>query len=138
VGRPLFSRAVYIIRKGIAVILVIDDEPGITELLTDILEFHGHPVMVAHSAEEALDLIQLQRPDAILVDLMMPSIDGLSLALTLRHMNRGREIPLVAMSASDSALALADRIGDFDAYIGKPFENDELVALVERLTRVAS
>lgn len=118
-------------------ILVIDDEPGITELLTDILEYHGHPVMVANDAEEALDIIQVQRPDAILVDLMMPSIDGLSLALTLRRTPRGRQIPLIAMSASDSALALADRTGDFDAHIGKPFENDELVAIVERLTAVA-
>lgn len=119
-------------------ILVIDDEPGITELLSDILEFHGHPVQVAHDAESALNILQIQRPDAVLVDLMMPSVDGLSLALTLRHMSRGKDMPLIAMSASDSALALADRIGDFDAYIAKPFENDELVALVERLMRVAS
>lgn len=119
-------------------ILVIDDEPGITELLTDILEFHGHPVIIANDAEEALDIVQLQRPDLILVDLMMPSVDGLSLALTLRHQPVGRTVPLVAMSASDSALALADRIGDFDAYISKPFETDELVSLVERMLAVAS
>lgn len=119
-------------------ILVVDDEPGITELLTDILEFHGYPVLVANDAEAALDILQLQRPDAILVDLMMPSVDGLSLALTLRHTTLGRSVPLIAMSASDSALALADRIGDFDAYISKPFETDELVGLVRRLTKVAS
>ena len=83
-------------------------------------------------------MIQLQRPDLMLVDLMMPSVDGLSLALTLRHNPSGRNIPLVAMSASDSALALADRMGDFDAHISKPFENDELVALVERLLLVRS
>lgn len=119
------------------VILVIDDEPGITELLTDVLEYHGHPVVIANDAREALSIIRLQRPDAVLVDLMMPSVDGLSLALTLRHTPLGRDVPLIAMSASDSALALADRIGDFDAYIAKPFENDELVALVERLMKVS-
>lgn len=119
-------------------ILVVDDEPGITELLSDILEYHGHPVVIANDAEEALDILQLQRPDLVLVDLMMPSVDGLSLALALRHSPRGRGVPLIAMSASDSALALADRIGDFDAYISKPFENDELVELVERMMRVAS
>ena len=119
-------------------ILVVDDEPGITELLTDILEFHGYPVLVANNAEEALDVLQVQRPDAILVDLMMPSVDGLSLGLTLRHTALARGVPLIAMSASDSALALADRIGDFDAYISKPFETDELVGLIARLTKVAS
>ena len=113
-------------------ILVVDDEPTITELLTDILEFHGYPVMVAHDAQQALDLLPLQRPEAILVDLMMPSVDGLSLAVALRHHPGARDVPLIAMSASGSALALADRLGDFDAYVTKPFENDTLVSVVER------
>lgn len=114
-------------------ILVIDDEPTITELLSDILEFHGHPVMVAHDAQSALDIIPLQRPEAIMVDLMMPSVDGLSLAVTLRHHPSTRDVPLIAMSASGSALALADRMGDFDAHLSKPFDNDALVSLIERL-----
>jgi CheY-like chemotaxis protein len=114
------------------VILVVDDEPGITELLVDILEYHGHPAVVAHDAEAALDIVQLQKPDAILVDLMMPSVDGLSLAVALRHSPVARNVPLIAMSASDSALALADRIGDFDAHISKPFDTDQLVDVVER------
>lgn len=120
------------------VILVIDDEPGITELLSDVLEYHGHPVMVANDARQALDVIALQRPDVILVDLMMPSVDGLSLAVTLRHDPSLAGVPLIAMSASDGALALADRMGDFDAYVSKPFENERLVSTVERLMRVAS
>jgi CheY-like chemotaxis protein len=124
--------------KDVPVILVIDDEPGITELLSDILEYQGHPVIVAHDARSALDIIRLQRPDAILVDLMMPSVDGLSLAVALRHDPIAARIPLIAMSASDSALKLASRIGDFDAYIGKPFENDLLVSTVENFLKVAS
>lgn len=119
-------------------ILVIDDEPGITELLTDILEFQGYPVMVAHDAEEALDILPLRPPDVILVDLMMPAVDGLSLAMALRHNPSSRHIPLIAMSASDSALALANRMGDFDAHISKPFETDELLRLVERYVHVPS
>jgi len=120
------------------VILVIDDEPGITELLTDVLEYHGHPVMTANTAEAAMDLIAVQTPRAIMVDLMMPSVDGLSLAVTLRHNPSLRNVPLIAMSASDGALDLADRMGDFDAYISKPFDNDELVATLERLMRDAA
>lgn len=119
-------------------ILVIDDEPTITELLTDILEYHGHPVLVANDAESALDIIQVHRPDAIIVDLMMPSVDGLSLAVTLRHNPTAREIPLIAMSGSGTALELADRLGDFDAHISKPFDNDVLVAMIERTMRVPS
>jgi CheY-like chemotaxis protein len=119
-------------------ILVVDDEPGITELLTDLLEYHGHPVTVANDARSVLDFLRFQRPELILVDIMMPSIDGLSLALTLRHDPRARAIPLIAMSASDSALGLAGSTGDFDAYVSKPFENDQLVATVERYLKVAS
>lgn len=119
-------------------ILVVDDEPGITELLVDILEYHGYPALVANNAEEALDIVQLQRPDAILVDLMMPSVDGLSLAVALRHNPIARTIPLIAMSASDSALQLADRIGDFDAHISKPFDTDELMDVVKQSLKLAS
>lgn len=119
-------------------ILVVDDEPGITDVVRDILEFHGYPVMVANDAQSALDLIRLQRPELILVDLMMPSLDGLSLAVALRHNLAAKGVPLIAISASDSALALADRMGDFDAYISKPFETADLVATVERFMRVAS
>ena len=117
-------------------ILVVDDEPTITELLTDILEYQGHPVVVAHDAETALDMLPLYRPTLILVDLMMPSVDGLSLAVTLRHSPSLMGVPLIAMSASDSALALADRVGDFDAMISKPFETDELIQTVERFIPV--
>jgi CheY-like chemotaxis protein len=120
------------------VILVIDDEPGITELLSDILEYQGHPVIVAHDARTALDFVRLQRPDAIVVDLMMPSVDGLSLAVTLRHDPIAAHVPLIAMSASDTALDVAARMGDFDAYIGKPFENDQLVSTIEHFLKVAS
>ena len=69
---------------------------------------------------------------------MMPSVDGLSLAMTLRHNPAACDVPLIAMSASGSALELADRMGDFDAYITKPFENDHLISLVEELTAVGS
>lgn len=119
-------------------ILVIDDEPGITELLTDILEYAGHPVMIANDAESAMEFIQLYRPVVVLVDLMMPSVDGLSLAMTLRHNPRTRSVPLIAMSASTSALEMAGDKGDFDATIRKPFDNDALVSVVERFTAVTS
>lgn len=118
-------------------ILVIDDEPTMTELLSDVLEFHGHPVIIADDAQNALDIMAVRRPDAILVDLMMPSVDGLSLAVTLKHHPAARGVPLIAMSASDSALALAERMGDFDASLSKPFDNDDLVRLIERFVKVA-
>jgi|SRR5579875_918673 len=117
-------------------ILVVDDEPAITELLTDVLEYHGHPVLVANDAETALDIMSFKNPDVILMDIMMPSVDGLSLALALRRGARGRDIPLIAMSASDSALELAGRVGDFDAALSKPFEHQELISLIERYISV--
>ncbi len=119
-------------------ILVIDDEWGITELLTDILEYAGHPVLIANDARTALDIIQVQPPTVILVDLMMPSVDGLSLAMTIRHNPLTRRVPLIAMSASDSALALAAKKGDFSAGIRKPFDTDRLIKLVEHFIPVAS
>jgi two-component system response regulator MtrA len=118
--------------------MVVDDEPGITDVIADILEFYGHPVVVANDAQTALEILRLRQPEVVLVDLMMPSLDGLSLALALRHHSSAQYLPLIAMSASDSALALAGRMGDFDAYLSKPFETADLVSLVERCMRVPS
>ncbi|MGH8192207.1 MAG: response regulator [Rhodanobacteraceae bacterium] len=124
--------------KEMVVLLVVDDEPAITQLLTDVLEYHGHPVMIANDAEAALDILALRRPEMIMVDLMMPGMDGLSLAMALRHHPAVKHVPLVAMSASDSSLDLAARKGDFDAYLSKPFETETLLNLVDRYSKVAS
>jgi CheY-like chemotaxis protein len=118
------------------VILVIDDEPAITELLRDIFEYRGHPVVVANDAQSVLDILPLKRPEVIVVDLMMPSMDGLSLAVTLRHHPLLDGIPLVAISASTTALSLAQDTGDFDAVVSKPFDTDALISTVERFLGV--
>ncbi len=117
-------------------ILVIDDDPGVTELITDVLEDAGHPVLVAHNAQQALDVLALHSPEIVMTDLMMPSMDGLSLAATLRHSSGLRGVPFIAISGSDGALALADRLGDFDAHISKPFDTLQLIETVERFIGV--
>jgi hypothetical protein len=78
-----------------------------------------------------------RRPDRHGPHSLATSIDGLSLALALKHNPCAAGVPLIAMSGSDSALAIADGTGDFDAYVGKPFDYDAIVNTVERLLKVA-
>ena len=114
-------------------ILVVDDETDIANLLGTVLREEGFSVRVVTDARQALDVFNSFRPDLVSLDVMMPSIDGISLCLQLR---RETDVPILFVSAKsdppDRVVGL--RIGA-DDYMGKPFDNNELVARVEALLR---
>ena len=99
------------------------------------------PLMAAY-ALFALGIVLIYRASRVLnlahgVMAMLPAYVVVELR-ALRRRPAARDVPLVAMSASDSALELAKRTGDFDAFVRKPFEHDALVSLVQRYARMAS
>ncbi len=108
-----------------AAVLVVDDERYIVDLLTDLLEDEGYRVLRAYDGLAALDQISLQAPDLVVADVMMPRLDGLSLAGEISA--RGLDIPIILMSA-----AVTPRTGGI-AFIPKPFDIDAMLVLVERL-----
>lgn len=103
-------------------ILVVDDERFIVSLLTEILEEEGYTVRVAGDGEAALRQIELRRPDLVVADIMMPRMDGLALAATLRTWSR--PIPVILMSA-----AVTPRSHGV-SFISKPFDIDDLLSAV--------
>lgn len=115
-------------------ILVVDDEPTIVELLSVSLRFQGFEVATASSGAQGLDVARTFRPDAIVLDVMMPGMDGFGLLRRLRA--DGVDAPVLFLTAKDS---LDDKISGLtlgaDDYVTKPFGMDEFLARLRAAVR---
>ncbi|MEV4217644.1 response regulator transcription factor [Nonomuraea sp. ATR24] len=115
-------------------LLVVDDEPALREALQSSLEFEGYRVVTADDGQAALEELARQPYDAVLLDVMMPRLDGLTACRRLR--GTGNHVPVLMLTARD---AVGDRVSGLDAgaddYLVKPFELDELLARVRALLR---
>jgi len=111
-------------------ILVVDDDPDLRELLFTALADEGFEVVPASNGEEALGLLRTFRPDVIVLDLMMPVMDGWQFAKELKA--RDEDIPIVLLSAARDLKAHAREMNAADV-IAKPFELSELIPKIERV-----
>ncbi|WP_436777558.1 response regulator transcription factor [Yinghuangia sp. YIM S09857] len=115
-------------------ILVVDDEPAVREALESSLRYEGYTVALAPDGLAALDALEREVPDLVILDVLMPRMDGLTTARRLR--GRGETVPILMLTARD---AVGDRVTGLDAgaddYLVKPFELDELFARVRALLR---
>ncbi len=118
-------------------VLVVDDEPNIRELVQVALKFHGCSVTTAATGKEALRRAEASQPDLIVLDVMLPDMDGFEVCRRLRA--AGNEVPVIFLTArdtsSDTVTGLA--IGG-DDYVTKPFSVEALVARVRAVLRRAS
>jgi CheY-like chemotaxis protein len=112
-------------------VLIIDDEPSIRRLVSIVLEDEGYAPLAVASAPEGLAHIASSPPDLVLLDLMMPEMDGEEALRCLRLLPGGSEIPVVIMSA---AVTLAHSIAGVQGVLDKPFDLAELLVAVERAT----
>lgn len=110
-------------------ILVVDDEKPISDIIKFNLEKEGFEVVVAYDGEEALEKVEAEQPDLIVLDLMLPKVDGLEVA---RRVRAKHTTPIIMVTAKDSELdkVLGLELGA-DDYVTKPFSNRELVARVK-------
>jgi CheY-like chemotaxis protein len=110
-------------------ILVADDEADVRSLILALLEDEGYRVVVAANGRAALDVVERRRPDLILMDVMMPTMDGREAARRLRERPDTKAIPIVLMSAVGCD-ALQPGV---QAFVAKPFDLDQLLATIDRL-----
>ncbi|WP_440065430.1 response regulator transcription factor [Streptosporangium sp. OZ121] len=115
-------------------VLVVDDEPNIRELLSEALELNGFAVRTAADGRQALEAVARERPDIIVLDVMMPALDGFTVARRLREAD---DSPLLLfLTAKD---AVADRIAGLtaggDDYVTKPFSLEEVVLRLRAIMR---
>ena len=117
-----------------AKLLVVDDEPNIVELLSASLRFAGFEVQTAADGAEALRLARSFRPDLVVLDVMMPDVDGFTVVRRMRE--NGQRIPVLFLTARD---ATDDKITGLtlggDDYVTKPFSLEELVARIRAVLR---
>ncbi|MCP1388435.1 response regulator transcription factor [Corynebacterium sp. TA-R-1] len=115
-------------------VLVVDDEPNIVELLTVSLKFQGFEVESVNSGQEALELARTFKPDAYILDVMMPEMDGFELLGKLR--SEGLDGPVLFLTAKD---AVEDRIHGLtigaDDYVTKPFSLEEVITRLRVILR---
>jgi len=115
-------------------ILVVEDDRAVRDSLRRSLEFNGYHVDTAMDGAEALAGISQLRPDAIVMDVMMPRLDGIETTRALRSV--GNTVPILVLTARD---AVGDRVEGLDAgaddYLSKPFALDELLARIRALLR---
>jgi two-component system, OmpR family, response regulator MprA len=115
-------------------ILVVDDDRSVRESLRRSLAFNGYQVDLASDGFAALEAVDAQRPDAMVLDVMMPRLDGLEVCRRMRA--AGDELPILVLTARD---AVSDRVAGLDAgaddYLPKPFALEELLARLRALLR---
>ena len=115
-------------------ILVVDDETPITELVTMALRYEGFQMEQAHSGREAIDKVSQFHPDLMILDIMMPDLDGYEVARRLRQENQ--QVPIIFLTAKD---ATEDKVRGLemggDDYVTKPFSLEELSARVAAILR---
>jgi two-component system response regulator MprA len=115
-------------------VLVVDDDPAVRESLRRSLAFNGYQVKLAADGEQALRAVADSRPDAVVLDVMMPKLDGLATCRALRA--AGDDVPVLMLTARDE---VADRVAGLDAgaddYLPKPFALEELLARLRALLR---
>jgi CheY-like chemotaxis protein len=113
-------------------ILIIDDEEGFRDGVADLLGMEGYDVSVARDAVEAVRVLPEFRPDAILLDLRMPMLDGEGFLRGISGLPVGRQVPVVLISAKEDLEAIASRTGAA-AYLHKPFEAPQLLSVLARV-----
>jgi two-component system response regulator MprA len=118
-------------------ILVVDDDRAVRESLRRSLQFNGYQVETAGDGVQALESVNAARPDAMVLDVMMPRLDGLEVCRRLR--STGDDLPILVLTARD---AVSDRVSGLDAgaddYLPKPFALEELLARLRALLRRAA
>ena len=114
-------------------ILVVDDEKPISDIIKFNMVKEGYEVVTAFNGREALEMFEAERPDILILDLMLPELDGLEVARTIRKTSN---VPIIVLSAKDSEFdkVIGLEIGA-DDYMTKPFSNRELQARVKAILR---
>jgi CheY-like chemotaxis protein len=116
-------------------VLVVDDDPSTRRLVCDVLQAYGYSTVDAADGFSALRMIQSERPDCVVLDVMMPGLDGHAVLTRIRESDWGRELPVVMLTAAaDDAQAWQAWSEGVDYFLAKPFDPDELLHFLDYLS----
>lgn len=115
-------------------ILIVDDEPNIVIPLQFLMEQNGYRTLVAQSGEEALELISKEKPDLVLLDIMLPGVDGFEVCEIVRLNPEWRNTRIIFLTAKGRDVDIAKgMVLGADEYITKPFSNQQIIDTVTKL-----
>ena len=115
-------------------ILTVDDEKHIVRLIQVNLERHGYEVVTAYDGREALEKVDQERPDLVILDVMMPYMDGFEVLQNLKRNPGTRDIPVIMLTAkAQDADVFKGWQSGVDCYLTKPFNPMELISFVQRI-----
>ena len=119
-----------------ATVLLVDDDPVILKLLQVNFEMEGYKVLTANDGVEGLERARAERPDIVLLDIMMPRMDGLQVTKELKGNDDTKDIPIILLSAKAQAADLqAGQDTGADDYVTKPFDPLELLEKVSAILK---
>lgn len=120
-----------------AKILIVDDELNLVKMLQSWLQDHRYDVIVAHDGQEALDKTYQEKPDLIILDIILPKIDGYGVAKMLRSDERCKDIPIIMLTSRNEAqdIKMGMDVGAV-SYVQKPFKLEVLLGIIQGLVRV--
>lgn len=116
-------------------ILIADDEKQLLDLMESILQEEGYKVIKTDSAEEIFSLISSENPDLLILDIVMPGIDGYSLQMALSNDPRYRNLPIILITAFTAGKALFEKFTQVKAFIQKPFTKEILLNNIRQILR---
>ena len=112
-------------------ILIVDDDPEISSLVQYSLESLGHQVKICDNGREVLDTMRSYKPDLLVLDVMLPGIDGYSLASQISEDPDLSKMPIVVLSALEPSRTMFQRFSQVAAFLTKPFNTDDLMEAVK-------
>ena len=120
--------------KTTARILVVDDEPSITDLVSMALRYEHFAVQVAHGGREAIVAVEDFSPDLVVLDVMMPIMDGYTAAVAIRNYPRTASLPILVVTAKGDMRHLFEAIPSVAGFFEKPFDPKDLRAAITKVT----
>ncbi len=113
---------------AISKVLVVDDDTSVRRLVCDVLQAYGYATVSANDGFSALRMLQSEQPDCVILDVMMPGLDGHAVLNRIRESDGGSDLPVVMLTAAaDDAQAWKAWTEGVDYFLAKPFNPDELL-----------
>ena len=114
-------------------IMVVDNEPDIVDLTRTVLELGGYNVVTAYSGEECLKLLEKEKVDLVLLDIMMPDLCGWDVAAKIKENPQWKNIPIVFLTAKGDTMSIGMGEMTSEDYIIKPFDNNNLINRIQKI-----
>ncbi|MGM0442476.1 MAG: response regulator transcription factor [Elusimicrobiota bacterium] len=116
-------------------VLVVDDELHIRELIRDNLEAEGYNIIIATDGLEAIDLLEETKPDLVILDIMMPEMDGWEVCKNIKDRDKKIKIIMLTAKSGNRDRMIGEKILKADKYITKPFDIEKLIGEVHELIK---